>query len=725
MDSEKETELIGLVIGFLIQSKKDYPNGFSLGQFERMFPEKSDEPPDWYKRYGKKNALEALEAIPKHVIVSSGMGGKMVRLNPKSDKIDRDLLDLVVNQKDSNKRRKGPSRPSSKALASFSLNRQYSRQPYVNRNVGNYRSRLNHDQQYPGEIVKVTTPTARPPSIYGNSGGGRPSFGDPRNRASMVPPQIRSWQAPAPPKTPQVMTQTPRPSTPKPPHQHQPATQASPHSTVPRFNAEPPKQKPFEREEDPVYAQKKSHLRQRLTYLLVKKYPEIKLMHLSGLYKVEFEESIEPAKLGHTSLTTLLLDPAISSTIQINYKTPVTISLKNKSVIDGKENSNGLSDTPSLSKEKLNAVDPFNVRTMLQQLEPLDQTEEPPLKHEDIDDVVKYKTFRIIFKSQNSTLKLEDWETTFVHETRFKIRIRDYGFRTVLEFFRKLSEDLPIKISRDKNQDWIAVADDVALLSTWIQEKLEAGKFQAIIAIDSIYELIALPKSDRYVFTDVNELSKATTYFPVHILSVERSTSMWIQLRTSKMIEDHLCIEASMTCYQDYRENNLFKVHKFFVKPGFPCAVYDSFQQRWCRALVVEAEDNIDKDCKIKALLVDYGVVRRYLVSQLSYLLRSHVLHPVGPVHCRLIDVNETTSSLDNTAKRLLHEYMSPPATLACKFLKPLPANDTKEFLPKSCIQVELVDTRGGKDTNLIDLINLSRDNDQVGERVQEIGATN
>lgn len=728
MDPEDKSELQALVVGFLTQSLKENPEGFTLQEFERSFPAKVDEPPDWYKRYHKKNTLEALQCIPD--VVKLGRDNRrnlvLISLNRRSDKVDGDLINLIVNQRSSSKKKRGhSSRPSSRALASFNLNRRSS--GFYNR-PNTFRSRINHDQHYRDESSfyrndspPVISQSERPPfrpSIYNKahtSSSSRMVAGDPRNRTSMVPPQVRpASQLPiSKPKEISIARPPQNASFPKPP--------IKPVITAP---AQP---KQHTKEEDPTIQRKKDHVRQRIVSLLKRKLPEIKLLHLNSLYQLEYNEKIDTLELGHNNLTTLLQDPLLSEFIQINYSSGfVTISVKDVDKenvgsddpsknpitakfngVNGYNHANGQSSVLSSAKAKLDAIDPFNVKNMLQTLEPMGPVKEPPVRFLEVDEVIKYKTMRMIFKSpDNSTLKIDDWESLFESEHRCKIRIRDYGFKTLLDFFRNLEKELPMRVDQ-KDGKWVAIAD-IPSLSRWVEEKLSNGFYRAATAIDPIYDSITFP-NEVYTFAQNIEDLKSLEFQPVFILSVKLPCSLWVQLRTPARIEAHLCVEAAMTCYEDYKTKNWLRVHKSFIKPGFPCAVFDNIQQRWCRALILRAPERVDKNYDVFALLVDYATTRKYPVSQLLCLMKSHFKYPVGPIYSRLFGVEkETSMEVQKRVKVTLHEFTSPPVTLACKFRREVPSEDP-DYLPRNCLEITLYDTRHGRDCNLADVINLPR----------------
>lgn len=720
MDKEDRDEMEALVVGFLQQSLNENPGGFTLEHFERVFPDRCEEPHDWYKRYKKKNTLEALQCIKESVKISNRFGTTYISLILGSDVVDPHLVDLITNQKSSGKRKKG--RPSSRAMSSFSLNKQYSNHSFKSNSY--HPSRLNQSQNYRRDDSHQRRSSSSW-SADPQSGGRWMASNDPRNRGSsagmMAPPQVRSSQASRPPPQPRPVSS---------PSPIRPSVAASVQPPAPSQIIIPQKHKPLqtpskEVSQDPSLMRKKAHLRQKILSMLNRKFPEIKLLYLSSLFQLEYEESIDPLAYGYKSLTHLLQDPFMSESIQINYNSSIiTVSAKAKGQASGKENiasidsnvravnnDNGIhsladkSNTISSSRVKLNASDPFNFRSMSQSLEPQNFPTEPyQLNNHEIEDAIKYKTLRLIFKSPENTLRLDDWSSKFEQESRLKIRIRDYGFKTTLEFFKHLAIELPIKVQLNKHDEWVAVLD-IAMFSEWLHGKLQSGHYRAYTSTEAYLELVAFP-TDKYTFADNEELIDQE-FKPAFILSVKRASSMWVQLRTPKRIEEHLCVEASMVGYEDYNAKDLFKVPMYFVKPGFPCAVFDSVQQRWCRALVLKAPDTIDRDYEITALLVDYAVVRNYPVSKLLFLMKTHLKSPVGPIYSRLQGIKDENvlGAQFKSAKVILQEYTSPPVTLACKFIASYPTNEPSH-MPQKCFEVTLIDTRHGKDCNLTDDIN-------------------
>lgn len=695
-DNERE-ELQALVVSFLQQGLKDNPNGFSLSQFERLLPKTLDEPHDWYRRYKCKNTLEALELIPDTVNVyySQRYQETFISLDRRSDKVDPHLVDLITNQRSSNKRRK-PGRPfsSAAALASFSLNRQYSGSRH--RRPSHSSTRLNHGQasRNDNHLIKESSPPAKSfrPNIYSKTfvdPRSRVSAADPRVKASatsMRPPQIPTYQ-----KSPQPVQPTSTPSTSSIPVKK---------LGTPKPLVDVAKEQP---EEDPVLIQKKSYLRQRIMSLLTRKFSEIIILHLNGLYELEFEEKIEPKEYGHKSITDIFQDPMLSEYIQINHKAPFPTISARKRIVEKENMSVEKKPAENRPSSKFETTDPFDIRSLKQSLEMTKATEKP-LGNLEIDEDVKFKTMRLIFKSQDSTLLVDEWEERFERESRLKVGIREYGFRTPLEFFHKLEQELPINLML-KQDHWIATVDFDSL-SDWLHDKLTSGRYRAITSIEARYELVAYP-DDHYFYTEFKNLV-SETFLPVNILSIKsKNNTMWMQLRIPKKIEEHLCVESSMTCYERQKDESHMVVPKYFVKPGLPCAVYDNTQQRWCRALVLKAPENPERDHEITALLVDYGVTRLYRMSGLKCLLKTHLRLPVGPILTRLSGVRDPTDfKVQHKAKVVLQEYTSPPVTLACKFLAPIPSNNPN-YLPNYCAEVILIDTRHGNDCNLANAINL------------------
>lgn len=749
ISDEDKQEMSALVVGFLQQTLKDNPRGLTLRDFERFFPERAEESVDWYKRYGANTTVEALKMIPEAVRFefSGVQSTTYITLNMASSLVDTQLVDLIQGQKASTKRgRRGPSRPSaysSRAMNSFSLNRQYG-QP---ERRTDFRTRLNMEPNRSTNslFARVSPPRAvmpPRPSIYNKvPASSRMASNDPRNRsasnASMVPPQVKTPSSSTQPSLNQLQTQKTISSSGTP---HVPTTPSSlvlnRSSTVPSSNqgftspsprlaSKPNEQSQISRAEDPEIDIKKQRLGQRLQSLLTSTFSEIKVAHVKGLYKVSFGDEIEPSLYGHSTWTSLFQDPHLSCYVQLNLKSiPFpTISARKRVSLDsrvtlafvdqlkddhGAENSNNRyrkEPVVSAAKVKLDAVDPFNVRSMLQNLEPIGKIKEPTLNNKPIDDVVKYKTMRIIFNSAEKSLKVDEWEIKFEQESRLKIRIRDYGCRTFLEFFQLLEKQLPITIKKDAHDNYIA-STAIEDFREWLHEQLVAKNYRAITSLSKDYDLIAFPDM-RYTWVNHKDLIKKDSYEPAIILSAKNSSQIWIQLRTSKKIEEHLCVEASLTCYQDYKDRGLNRVPVYFVRPGFPCAVYDVSQNRWCRAVLIDTPDVIDKNYNVIAMLVDYGTIKSVPISELLCLMKTHLQIPVGPINCRLVGINnECDESVQKRAKLVLQEYTSPPVTLACMFVSDSPDGGQPDYLPKRHLNIKLIDTRHGRDFNLTDIMN-------------------
>lgn len=735
ISDEDREEISALVLGFLTQGLKENPNGYSIREFERFFPERTDEPVDWYKRYKKRSTLEALECIQAERAIQLDFnrrtGETYVKLNRASDRVDDHLVDLVVGQRSSNKKRR-TSRPSSRALTSFSLNRQYSSH---HGRGHNHPFRLNHDQHYSGSAsINNPSPLSNRSFVYNRqpSGSSRVLSNDPRVRgvssssSHMVPPQVRPPAA-QPPPPPKPTTATP----PRPPSRSSESVSSRPsvvNQSVPKLSTKRSNDlnqvKSSDRTDDPTLMQKKVYLRQRLQSLLTRKLAEIKLLHLSAIYELEFEEKIDPTAYGHRDMTSLLQDPELCSHIQLNFKAPfITISLRTRPTVNGKENSlssrtstatrsdnrgSSLSDKSNLissTRSKLEAADPFNIKSMLYSLEPLPPTKEPTLKNREVEDEIKYKTMHLIFMSRDAPLKLDEWESRFEEENRLKIKIWDYGFKTNLEFFKYLANEakLPIKIHL-KGDDWVAIAD-LQAVSGWLNEQLNQHHWKAVTAVDKRYELLATP-SDTYTYNDSSSLIGQEFDRSV-ILSTKPPNSMWLRIRNTSALDAHLNIESSMTSYEDYKRMNIFDVPKYYVRPGLPCAAFDNVQQLWCRALILKAPSTIDKNYEITALLVDYGVERKFAITELACLMKTHLHTPVGPIYSRLFGVKgEGLVHVQRRSKMILQGYTNPPVSLACKILSKIESG-LPSYLPSYKFEVTLLDNFDGKTyRNLADHIN-------------------
>lgn len=549
---------------------------------------------------------------------------------------------------------------------------------------------------------------------------------DPRAAHNIVPPQVRpmttaSLSSATPTKQP------PTPSTLKTPT---PASTPRPHISTPIAKAPSRtlgEQVKTAHLQDATFEERKTRLRNNLVVLLTTKFDSLKVFYLASIYREEYKEDLEPGLYGHKTMTDLLKDPYFKDHIKIIPDFPYHLirAINSGEITNGKENvaskeSNGnatgglannaepladRSNNISASKAKYNAIDPFNVRTMLQSLEPLKDIKSSPLGNFQVEDIVKYRTMRIIFKSPDMTLKLDDWEVKYQIEwnSRIRIHIQDYGFKTLLEFFKHLATDIPIKI-RLMNDEWVAKSDYDST-SKWLNETLAAGKYRAIMVMDKKYDYIAFPNETYPVF-DLKSLTHQN-YYPVTIMSVNYPHKMWLQFKTAETIAAHLSIETSLTSYADYKKKNTFPVPLQFIKVGFPCVAYDEPQQRWCRAAVAEVPEKLDPESTITVFLVDYGVARHVKRAHLQCILKSHLNQPVGLIYARLHGVNK---DFEKMAKMTLQEFTNPPVVLACKILSSMhtPGDDVdvRWQSRKSIFNVTLIDTRQGRDCDLATAIN-------------------
>jgi hypothetical protein len=766
MADELKEELEALAVAYLTQNLKEFPNGMALDYFERTFPEKMDETHDWYKKNFKQpSVLAALQSIPNAVKLSYHGNSVFVSLNKASDKVDPHLVGLVIGQKaSSKKKRPGARSHSQRVLDSFTLNRsrsgnsgfntenrfksKFSSDQRTRSSYGNNISRNNHDQSHWNRsTIYHSRPTrAAPHDPRGAASDHRTAYpdpkvasretrptspwttSDPRASHNLVPPQIRPMTTAAlssatPSKQPPTSSSI-KPSTPSStsrPHVSTPTTK-TPYGTL-------GDQVKAAIHMDPALERKKLKLRNNLVELLTSKFDALKVFYLASIYKEEYKEDLEPSAYGHKTMTDLLKDPFFKDYIKFIPVFPYNLikAVTGGTATNGKENlaskegnsyaTSGLTNNAepladksnqiSASKIEFNAIDPFNVRTMLQSLEPLKdiKSPQPPKIKYQVEDIVKYRTMRIIFKSPNMMLKLDDWELKYQIEwnSRIRIHIQDYGFKTLLEFFKHLTADIPIKI-RLMNDDWVATSDFESV-SKWLNEMLAAGKYRAIMAMDKKYDYIAYP-GETYPIFDLKSLPRQE-YFPVTIMSVNYPHKMWLQFKTPDKIAAHLSIETSLTSYEDYKKKGTFPVPLQFIKVGFPCVVFDEYQQRWCRAAVAEVPEKLDEEASITVFLVDYGVARHVKKSQLQCILKSHLTQSVGLIYAQLHGVSK---EFEKMAKMTLQEFTNPPVELSCKVLSsmhtPLDDVDVRWQSRKSIFNVILTDTRLGRDCDLATAIN-------------------
>ena len=732
MNAEDKADLEALIVGFLTSSLKENPQGFTIQEFERLFPAGADEPHDWYKRYGKSNPLDALRCIPQSVRISdNGQWGTIyVSLIRRSDKVDQHLVDLVTHQRASNKKRRpGPRSSSQRVLDSFAINKKYSHGPSRLKVQGS----LNVDRGEPAWDYR-----RRGSPVTNDYRAARPSYHKDPVRAPPNDSRNRPFQQPVIPLQVAKPSQSPpqqnyfsslqsqnRCSSSVPTKALTPAkvtpapSLTSAHPPTPLKPNDRPVDKPIDSEE---VQEKKSIVLQRLIQLLTKKASEFNIFYLDGVYKLEYEEKLDPSELGYCSITSLLEDSYFSAFIQINFKrNSHTVSMRN--LYNGKENaskpSSGsdfitsaqsatcndpLADRSNKARSvagKYEALDPFNLRTMLSNIEAMSDIKEIPLGNNKVEDIIKYRTMRIIFKDPNLTLKLDDWDMRYQQEwNRGKVQIRDYGFKTLLDFFKHLAIELPIAITLTRNDEWVA-SSDYDKIGRWITNKVKSGQYRAVIVLNSFFERVALP-NDKYTYADLKGLNESD-YVAANIMSVKAPHKMWIQLRTHKRIEEHLNLEGSLSGYDDIKKR--FYIPDGFIRPGFPCVAFDESQQRWCRAVILKVAETGHRDEPVVAFLVDCGVTRCLPSSHLTCLQKVHLKVPVGLIYAELHGVEDDLAPI---AKRVLQEFTSPPVTLACKIKGSIELKEDRgdDYLPNRCYSVTLIDTTQATDVDLAKYIN-------------------
>lgn len=746
MDDESREELESLVVSYLQSLLNEYPWGVPLAYFERTFAEKTEEARDWYTRFKARNTLQALQSIPNAVNISNDnrTNGIIVSINKTSDKADPLLIDLIIGQKSSSKRKRpNASRATSQRVRdSFDLNRNSGRTNGFQPRIGSQPSGA-----YGGSRYSSQPPTARRPPPESNRSTRPPSHDT--SRSGSLDPRLRQASQGTPTQTRHAATPPIQPLQPSQQFYSNQQSYPSPQNTSQRLFTPPktslpginthslPRHSPVASATnqtsqktppepqrrpatiDPNLESKRTSLRQRLIQLLMMKSAEVKLLYLPYLYNDHYQEELDPKEYGHNSISTLLQDPFFSDYFKIDYKEVYsTVSLKIVGVNDGpvapvngnatgaQRNSSGPFGDHSRSmtdlQKKFNAIDTFSTSTMIKSLEPL-PTLKPVLGRNQIEEIILYRTMRLILTSKNQCLKLDEWERKYQQTWNYnnRIKISDYGCRTLLEFFKCLATELPIK-THLVDDEWVAKSS-VEAIKDWINTKLAQGKYKVLIVMDPKYDQVAYP-GETYPLQDTIGLDQE--YYPVVILAVNRDR-IWLQIRNQTRIKDHLTIETSLTCYEDHKKRDYFKVCPALVKVGFPCVAYDEIQQRWCRAMIIDVPKAVEENNIVTVFLVDYALKRKVSTSQLSCILKNHLKHPVGLVYAQLHGIDNDKVDL---ATRMLKEYTSPPATLACKIVasKPKPRDevDTIWSLKKDIKTVILVDTRQGKDCNLADAIN-------------------
>lgn len=398
MEPDDVDELRALVVGFLQQSIKDNPNGFALEQFERIFPDRCDEPRDWYKRYGKSNALDALKCIVGDSIsVRPSRGTYQISLIVSGSGVDKDLLSLIVGQKTSSKK---SSRGRGRYQSFVALNQIRSHRTTPSQ----FRPRRNspdnscyYNDRRPSS-ASIGPPRPQPTS-YNSMSQNRsgPYSSDPRRlsqlqSSSLMTSEARSQSVIGSQNIqPQVTSRSPSTSTTSPSNitslkWQSPSTTVSPQqqsistkqstndSQVLRTinlvnqNFQEPSSTPknvTRIDSNPEVERKKDILAQRISRLMSTRTNDLKLLHLSSLYKLEFEEEIKAQDYGYNSLTELLRDPVLTKQFEINCHAPF-FSLRRR--LPGSETS-CQEEAISSNLSKVTVADPFNLKKMISSLQ--------------------------------------------------------------------------------------------------------------------------------------------------------------------------------------------------------------------------------------------------------------------------------------------------------------------------------------------------------------------
>lgn len=759
MDEDQREELEALCVAYFTQQLKEHPRGMTLDYFERTFPDKMDEPRDWYRSTFKQpSVLAALQAIPNSIrLTSCGHNNYYVSLNTASDKVDQHMVDLVSNQKASTKKKRpvpsGYRSQSQRVFDSFSLNRmsssssssnitnrfraKFDNQPRqagygtASRSSANHESVHYHNRStlYQSRSTKAAPNDPRATAAESSSIDPWAASKDPRLSSRDRQTTLHEQKAARSTVTSQVRPMSSATLSSATPSKQAHSIQSSRTSTsasTPRPHISTPTIKSSKStlgdEVNAILDKKKHDLREKLVELLTSKFESLKIFYLASIYKEEYKMELDPTHYGHKTMTDLLRDPYFKDHLKIIQDHPHNLICaivggeskenvssrggNNGGAIGQKNNAEPLMDRSnnlSESRARYNAIDPFNTRTMLQSLEPLKEIK-TPLGSLAIEDIIKYRTMRVIFTSPDMTLKLEDWECKYQLEwnSRIKIRIQDYGCKNLLAFFQAMTQDIPIRI-RLVDDEWVATTS-LEETSKWLNTTLEAGKYRAIIVKHKIYDQVAYP-GETYPVYDLKSLN-TQDFFPVTIMSVNYPHKMWLQVRTRESMMALMTIETSMTSYADYKKRCSFPVPSQFIKVGFPCVIYDNSIQRYCRAAITEFSGR-NEDSVITVFLIDYGVLSKAKKSELQCILRSHLVQPVSLIYAQLHGV---AKDFEKMAKMTLQEFTNPPVVLACKIISSIhtPGDDVdiRWQSRKSISDVTLIDTRQGRDCDLATAIN-------------------
>lgn len=688
-DEDIKVEIRALVVGFLQQSLKE-KSGFTLEEFDRQFPTACDEEHDWYTKFGKKNSLDVLKLIPDTAKISMRNGSHFISLNLNSEAADKHLIDLITKQKSSGKRK---SKPASRAQSSFSLNRRFDnpyRQNY-NQNRPRYNSSYNYSVD-PWKSYDLFRNTPTIPSHTRRTSTGYSSQAIPKRFPPTPTSNISS--------KPVIENIEKKATQPLQPSKNQQSTQFRP-TQIPLDKKIVPVQQPIPTSpvakenitpEDDSLTIRKHHLRQRLQLLLSKTTSEVKLIFLCSLYQREFDEKLDPSKYGHSGIVGIIDDPVISPYLCVDYSQSPNIYVKLKAKDD--------KDGDKLSQRE--SIKPFNLVDMRNCLDNITLLREPKKKLLPIEDLVRFKTYRIILKSPNSKMRLDEWVSKFEQETKLHLNIKDYGHDSYESFFNEIAKDSPLTITKDESGLYGEI--DHPALTDWIKKQVSLNCYRSIISLSKDFDRIAFP-DDEYNYS---KAAPEKEFVPASILTVTKVCELWLIMRNQDAYKELVAIESTMNCYNDFKNQDItVRLPKVFMIPGCPCAAYDETTKKWYRAVVIKRVLNTDD---VLLLLVDYGMEKYFSRTSLWCLFRKHIDVPVVPYCCSLKGI-DMFSEIPSYFKMILQEYSSANVVLACKFSKQENLSQSLPYMPKTRWVVDLCDTRNNEQKYLIE--NLKNFNSQ------------
>lgn len=719
-DEEQILEIRGIVTSFL-QTKLNEKRSFTIAEFDRLFPTVCDEDYDWYKRFGKSNSLECIQLVSDAVNISYYNGIPNISLNLASKTLDNHLVDLITHQKTSNKKR-----PTSRAKSSFSLNRRFdnqrnnyhsfSNQNNYSRNNSNNRSsqpppaqgnsqenKSGYFREAPHAANRRTTNSNGQSQNYNNNSDWTtqtqaqpiktnldPRLSQQQSLDNGIKPLVTHNSNQTANNSDQSATK--RPAIQGNSNSIKPVIQSSKLAlSIKKTNLTVASKKDKQENTNPVIEALKDHLRQRLERLLDLRNQEFRLMSLCDFYKQEFEETLDPRKYGHDGIVTLLLDPMISSHVCVDFNDSPYVTIRSR-FMKTRRAAEDLNNKESIElfnfKGMKNCLDTY--------LEPPKDLK-PKRKAIPIEDIVKFKTVRIISQQPDKRLNLEDWVEAFEFETKLHLNISDYGFTKHDEFYQELAKDTPITLSRDTNGDLIGEVFHQNL-EFWIRTEIDKGNFKCIISLSKDYDRVAFPGDE---FNYYKKQDNSVQYHKVSILSAKKDSEIWLMPRNPKAFQDLTIIGTTLSSYNDFRKQEMtLRLPRCFRISGCACAVYDEIENKWSRGVIVKRIT----DEEVVVLLVDYGKEKIYPGTALWCLMKTHLNIPVVPF-CASFKSGLNCDKVSPHFKKIMQEYSNSDDILACKIFEERECNYSPIYLPKKRWIVDLCNPSGDQNDQFLSVV--------------------